>query len=289
MNGIPIETAPRRVVSLIPSTTESLFELGFGDSVVGISDYCTEPAQEVSYLTRVGGPKNVRVADILKLKPDLVIANQEENSREDVEELVKHGIPVWVTFPKTMRQALDDLWALSELYHRQLAIDRLRSLEVALDYARMAGSEVVPIRYFCPIWEEEAEGVRWWMTFNAETYPNDLLSLVGGENVFKDRARKYPAETEPELAEENRAAGRDTRYPKVTLEEIYAASPEMVILPSEPYPYVFRHVIEYRKLFLQNPTGSSKISVRWLDGSLINWHGTRLGRALQELTGLFTI
>jgi len=139
----------------------------------------------LSYLTRVGGPKNVRIQDILRLRPDLVIANQEENSRVDIEKLDENGVPVWVTFPKTIRQSLDDLWALTDLYHRKLAVDRLRSLEVALDYARMAASDVRRVRYFCPIWEEKTEGGRWWMTFNAETYPNDLLSLLGGDNVLR--------------------------------------------------------------------------------------------------------
>jgi len=287
MNGIPIETAPKRVISLVPSTTESLFDLGFGDSVVGISDYCTQPAREVSDLTRVGGPKNVRVGDILQLRPDLVIANQEENSRQDIEELQRSGIPVWVTFPKTIRQSLDDLWALSELYHRQVAIDRLRSLETALDYARMAASEARQVRYFCPIWEEQIGGSRWWMTFNSETYPNDLLSLFGGDNVFKDSLGNRQPDTGSGLVSEQNPQERTTRYPKVSLGDIYQANPEIVLLPSEPYPYTYQHAVEYRKLFLQSPLGNSRITVRWMDGSLMAWHGTRLAIALQELPRLF--
>jgi iron complex transport system substrate-binding protein len=288
MNGIPIETAPKRVISLIPSTTESLFDLGFGDTVVGISDYCTQPAREVSLLTRVGGPKKVRIQDILQLKPDLVITNQEENSREDVEELCKWGIPVWVTFPKTIRQSLDDLWALSQLYHRQIAMDRLRSLEVALDYARLAASEANPVRYFCPIWEEETEGARRWMTFSAETYPNDLLSIFGGDNVFKDWPKLDSPGSVAGSKGEVLSQGSGTRYPCVTLEDIQNARPEIVLLPSEPYPYSYQHAIEYRKLFLQKSSENLKISIRWLDGSLITWHGTRLARALQELPGIFS-
>jgi ABC-type Fe3+-hydroxamate transport system substrate-binding protein len=225
----------------------------------------------------------------LGLKPDLVIANQEENSRDDVEILRKNGIPVWVTFPKTIRQALDDLWALTEIYHRQVAVDRLRSLETALDYARMAASETRPVRYFCPIWEEEIEGVRGWMTFNAETYPNDLLSLFGGDNVFKEFSRDISSEPSTGLEIVRLSTERDTRYPKVTLDEIFEANPEIVLLPNEPYPYTYQHTVEYRKLFMQKPTGGSNIVVRWLDGSLVTWHGTRLAKALQELNGLFSI
>jgi ABC-type Fe3+-hydroxamate transport system substrate-binding protein len=289
MSELPIEKTPKRVVSLIPSTTESLFDLGLGDSVVGITDYCTQPAREVSYLTRVGGPKNVHIQDILGLKPDLVIANQEENSRDDVEILRKNGIPVWVTFPKTIRQSLDDLWTLIEIYHRQVAVDRLRSLETALDYARMAASEARQVRYFCPIWEEEIEGVRGWMTFNGETYPNDLLNLFGGDNVFKEFSKDISSDSGAGLEGMVPSTEKENRYPKVTLDEIFAANPEIVLLPNEPYPYTYQHAVEYRKLFMKRPGGGSNIAVRWLDGSLITWHGTRLAKALQELTGLFSI
>lgn len=287
MNELPIETVPKRVVSLVPSTTESLFELGFGDTVVGITDYCTQPVNEVSNIKRLGGPKNVRLQDIFQLHPDLVIANQEENSKEDVEELLKNDIPVWVTFPKTIRQSLDDLWMLTELYHRQIAVDRLRSLEVALDYARLAADEAHPVRYFCPIWEEEIRGQRWWMTFGAETYPTDLLSIFGGKNVVMDCSELISPFSQASPAEETQIRGQATRYPKFTFGEIIDAKPEVVLLPSEPYPYTYQHTIEYRKLFSQKSTGNNNISVRWLDGSLITWHGTRLGRALQELTQIF--
>lgn len=288
MNDIPIETVPKRVVSLVPSMTESLFDLGFGDTLVGISDYCIQPAREVSQLKSVGGPKNVRIRDILQLKPDLVIANLEENRREDIEELLKNDIPVWVTFPKTIRQSLDDLWMLTELYHRQLAVDRMRSLEVALDYARLAATEARRVRYFCPIWEEETNGKRWWMTFSAETYPNDLLSLLGGENVFRDCSKLDPLFSSPGYVDEARFHGEDHRYPRITFDEIVSARPELILLPSEPYPYTYQHAIEYRKLFLQKTAENFNISVRWLDGSLITWHGTRLAKALQELTEIFS-
>ena len=289
MNDIPIETVPKRVVSLVPSMTESLFDLGFGDTVVGISDHCTQPAREVSQIKRVGGPKKVRIRDILQLKPDLVIANQEENRREDIEELLTNDIPVWVTFPKTIRQSLDDLWMLTELYHRQLAVDRMRSLEVALDYARLAVNEARRVRYFCPIWEAETNAGRWWMTFSAETYPNDVLSLFGGENVFQDCSKLEPALSLPGFVDDARFHGEDYRHPRITFDEIIGARPELILLPSEPYPYTYQHTIEYRKLFLQNSAGDFNISVRWLDGSLIAWHGTHLAKSLQELTDIFSI
>ena len=93
---------PKRVVSLVPSMTESLFDLGLGDVVVGITDYCIYPAELLKNLPRVGGTKDVSEDEILDLKPDFVIANQEENSRQLVEKLEAAGIRVWVTFPKSV-------------------------------------------------------------------------------------------------------------------------------------------------------------------------------------------
>ena len=106
-----IDHPPQRIVSLVPSMTESLFNLGFGKFVVGITDYCIHPKAEVERLHRVGGPKNPRMEDILRLHPDLVIVNQEENSQQTVSELNVYGISTWLTFPKTVDEAIADLWS----------------------------------------------------------------------------------------------------------------------------------------------------------------------------------
>ena len=113
--ALHFSSPPRRVVSLVPSLTESLFDLGFGDAVVGITDYCVHPAEKLEDIPRIGGPKNPRVEDIIRLHPDLVLANWEENTRQTVEALEQAGIPVWVTFPKSVRQSLDVLWALASI------------------------------------------------------------------------------------------------------------------------------------------------------------------------------
>src|SRR5687768_4543344 len=103
---------PETVVSLVPSVTESLFELGMGRRVTGVTDYCTRPAGAVHYLTRVGGTKTPDVGRIIELKPDLVIANHEENRRKDVEALVESGLQVWVTYPRTVAETFNLLWQI---------------------------------------------------------------------------------------------------------------------------------------------------------------------------------
>jgi ABC-type Fe3+-hydroxamate transport system substrate-binding protein len=270
--------APERVVSLVPSTTASLFDLGLGGVVVGITDYCSEPAEAPVGIQRVGGPKTLRVETILALTPDLVIANQEENNRSAVEALAEAGVPVWLTFPITVQAAINDLWTIANLFRSDMAMQQVDFLERSAEWARSAGESGAAVRYFCPIWQEARPGADpWWMTFNARTYPHDVLSLFGGENIFAARDRLTGA-TDP--------AEADTRYPQVGLEEILQAAPEMILLPSEPYAYTEDHCREFMSLFAGTPAGNSG-RIFAFDGSLITWHGTRLVRALEELPALF--
>jgi iron complex transport system substrate-binding protein len=279
---------PRRIVSLVPSYTESLFDLGFGEAVVGVTDFCIYPAQALQGLPRLGGPKNPRVNDILELEPDLVLANWEENTLKTVEALEAAGIRVWVTFPKTVRQALDMLWLLIGVFHSTAAAAKLETLELALDWAISAGGDRPPVRYFCPVWQDKtADGLAWWMTFNQDTYSHDLLGLLGGQNIFAERQRRYPLMADLGLAKPQKTSRADNRYPRVTLEEIREADPELIILPSEPFSYSEEHLHKIKELF-SGTTAIRQQCVYLVDGSLITWHGTRLAHALQELPGLFS-
>lgn len=283
---LQLEKPPRRVVSLVPSLTESLFDLGFGEVVVGITEYCVYPAEQVSKLPRVGGTKNPRLEEILALAPDLVLANREENPRQIVEALQAANIPVWVTFPTTVRAALDILWLLVGLFHNRTAASKLETLEIALGWAQNAFSDSRPLRYFCPIWfDETSDGLPWWMTFNHETYTHDLLRIFGGWNIFADRQRRYPLEADLGLQDPQDPAGKDTRYPRVGLNELQKANPEIILLPSEPYSFEAKHETQIRDLLLDSLAVRHNRIVP-VDGSLLTWHGTRLGRALQELPAL---
>lgn len=271
-----------RIVSLVPSVTESLFDLGAGPKVVGRTVYCVHPAPQVDAVPTVGGTKNPDIARILALKPDLVIANQEENRPADVAALRAAGIQVLVSFPRTVRQALDLLWELArwagveeEAAARIAALERL--YEQTLAWAR----QVPPVRVFCPIWRNP------WMTFNAETYAHDLLATCGAANIFAERTRRYPLAADLGRippSDDPRYAGRDTRYPRVTLDEVAALAPDLILLPSEPYTFTEAD----KAAFADYPEIPAVRTGRILlvDGSLITWHGTRLGRALSELPGL---
>jgi ABC-type Fe3+-hydroxamate transport system substrate-binding protein len=251
------ERLPGRIVSLVPSLTEALFVLGLGDRVVGVTDWCVHPAASVAPLPKVGGTKNPDLEAIRALRPELVIANREENKRQDVERLGALGVPVWVTSPRTVAEGVALLRELAELGGREA---ELRSVVAPVEAVVAAAREDRPARsarVFCPIWKSP------WMTVGADTYVHDLLSLCGGENVFVGR--------------------RDRRYPRVSQDEIVAAAPEVVLLPDEPYAFGPRDAAELGRLSL--PAAASG-RIHLIDGTLVSWYGPRIGLAIQTLRPL---
>ena len=279
---------PRRVISLVPSLTESLFDLGFGESLVGISDYCTHPLEEVKALPRLGGTKNPKIEEIIALKPDLILLNQEENSRQAVEAFLEASMPVWITFPRNIRAALDTLWTLAGIYQSPMAGARVETIERAVKWTELALENESPTRYFCPIWKgQAADGLQWWMTFNQDTYAADVLRVVGGVNVFAGRMRRYPLEADLGQVAEEDPGTADTRYPRVTLDEIQRAQPELILLPDEPFNFTEKDKDELLQLLGDTPAGRQG-RIQQVKGNLITWHGTRLAHAMAELPSIFS-
>lgn len=279
---------PQRVVSLVPSMTDSLIELGAGSSLVGVTDFCPAYAASEKPPARIGGTKSPAVETIIGLQPDLVVANQEENSREGVEALEEAGLKVWVTFPRTVEDVLRTLYAVTRLFRLDDAVVRLQTLEVTLDWTQrvVSGRRV---RYFCPIWyQAESDHGPWWMTFNGQTYSSDLLRHCNGENVFEERERRYPLEADLTGAAPEEPGERDVRYPRVGLGEIQEANPEMILLPSEPFAFDEEDRDALKELLAESEAVQSD-RVHLLDGSLITWHGTRMAKALAELPSYFDI
>lgn len=278
---------PQRVVSLVPSMTESLFDLGLGERLVGVTDYCTRPAQGVARLPKLGGPKNPQIEAIVALQPDLVLANREENTPQAVRALADAGLAVWLTFPRTVAASLEMLWELAGLFQSQPARLGIQAMELSLDWTTAAAAERPPVRYFCPVWfEDPPDGNPWWMTFNQDTYCHDLLARLGGENVFAARQRRYPLAADLGLEPAQDPGERDTRYPRVTLPEILAARLEMILLPDEPFAFDAAQRARIEILLADIPAVQNQ-RVYPLDGSLITWHGTRLALALRDLPALF--
>jgi len=248
---------PERVVSLVPSLTEALFSLGLGDAVVGVTDWCVHPARAVARLPRVGGTKNPDLDAICALRPGLVIANHEENTRSAVEKLEALGIPVWVTYPRTVVEGVALLRELVELGGGRAALASVVApLEELVARVRQA-PPARAARVFCPIWKAP------WMAVGADTYCDDLLTLCGGTNVF--------------------AARSERRYPIVRPEEIVAAAPEVVLLPDEPYAFGPADAAE---LAAWDMPAAQAGRIHLIDGTLVSWYGPRIGPAVAALRTL---
>lgn len=283
-----LEKIPERVVSLVPSMTESLFEMGLGDCVVGITDYCIYPKEKLLDLHRVGGTKNARIEDILLLEPDLVIANREENNQSTVEHLKAVGIPVWVTFPLSIADVLADLRDIAGLFQSSTAFIQIDILERAIEWAHIAAEDQGSRSYFCPIWFGRLNGeTPWWMTFNDQTYCGDLLKMLGGVNIFAERVRYKPIAADLGIIKGTKSVNDDSRYPRVSLAEVIAADPEIILLPDEPYHFENEHYIKIEEL-LADTRAVRESSIYCVDGTLITWHGTRLGSALRDLPKYFS-
>jgi ABC-type Fe3+-hydroxamate transport system substrate-binding protein len=245
------------VVSLVPSLTEALFALGLGGRVVGVTDWCVHPAGEVAALPKVGGTKDPRIAEIVELAPDLVIANQEENTRRVVERLREAGLEVWVTYPRTVREGAALLRELAALGAPAEAFEQVvEPVERAVEEAA-SHPPAPPVRVFCPIWRDP------WMAVGSDTYADSLLTLCGGANVFADR--------------------RERRYPRVTPAEIEAAAPEVILLPDEPYAFGPRDAGELGRLAVPAARDGR---IHCIDGTWVSWYGPRIRPALAGIRRL---
>jgi ABC-type Fe3+-hydroxamate transport system substrate-binding protein len=210
---------PQRIVSLVPSDTYSLVALGAGDRLVGRTTFCEHAAG----VQLVGGTKDVDVDAVVALAPDLVLGNQEENSRKPLEALAGR-VPLLVSLPRTVEQGIAHLARLARI----LAVD---ARSVLRDGYAVRRAPATGRRAFVPIWIDP------WMTINADTFGSDVLSHAGLANAFADRLRLYPLAADLGKLAPVDASGRDVRYPRVTLIEVGACAPEVIVLPDEPYAF----------------------------------------------------
>jgi ABC-type Fe3+-hydroxamate transport system substrate-binding protein len=243
-----------RIVSLVPSTTELLCALGLAEALVGVTVYCVEPREVVRTKTRVGGEKNPDLEAIRALAPDLVVANIQENRREDVEALRAAGIEEFITFPRSVAESLAMIGELGAVTGAVTAarrlLDELEPLQAAVR-ARLAGRRAVPCFY--PIWRDP------WMTVGHDTYIHDLLATCGGANVFADR----------------------TRYPTISLDEVAGRSPEVVFLPDEPFRFRRAHLRDFDAYPTMPAVRAGRVLL--VDGKRFSWHGPRLADALRTV------
>lgn len=225
-----------RVVSLVPSLTEAVAESGPG-LLVGATDWCTHPAGLAA--ARVGGTKNPDVPAILALRPDLVVANEEENREPDLAALRDAGTEVLVTTVRT----LDDAFAeLDRLLTGACGLPRPRWLDEAEAAWAALEPPSAPRRAVVPVWRKP------WMVLGRDTFAGDLLARLGVRNAYADHAE---------------------RYPRVPLDELNAAGADLVVLPDEPYRFTTA----------DGPEAFPALPAALVDGRYLTWYGPSLVRA----------
>ncbi len=234
----------KRIISLVPSLTELLFDLGLEQHIVGRTRFCIHPEDSVNAVPICGGTKNPNIEKILSLKPDLIIANKEENRKADVEAL-RDEVEVLVSDIDTVEQAMEFVQQLGEKLEVETSSRALTTeIQKALDQRPTTGS--LNAAYF--IWKDP------WMTIGNDTYIHDVLSHYGIRNVFEDQKR----------------------YPITSIDELIELSPELILLSSEPFPFKEKHILE-----LQSHLPKSRIML--VDGEWFSWYGSRMLPAFQGL------
>jgi len=233
-----------RVVSLVPSLTETAISMGV--TPVACTRFCEQPQ-----LRHVGGTKNPDLDAVLALRPDMVLMDREENRREDAEALRSAGIDVHVTAVRSVADVAPMLVLLAtRLAVRYEPVDPVEVDPVEAELASLAECErTTSLTAFVPIWR------RPWMTISSETYGSSLLAAIGVANVF---------------------AGHPDPYPTVTLDDVSAASPRIVLLPSEPYSFEPRHLDEIRAAL-------PGVITLPIDGQDLFWWGARTASAVGRL------
>jgi len=235
---ITLAYPPQRIISLVPSQTELLHDLGLNKEVVGITKFCVHPEEWFRTKQRVGGTKQLDLTAIDTLKPDLIIGNKEENERSQIEVLATK-YPVWMSDIQTLEDALQMIQQVGKLVNRGAAAEKL-ALQIQTDFSGLPKPERrIRAAYF--IWRKP------YMIAAADTFIHEMLHMAGFENVFASKIR----------------------YPEITLDDLAQAQPEVILLSSEPYPFKDKHIAAFQQVC---PLAVVEI----IDGELFSWYGSRL-------------
>lgn len=247
-NSVTFEFPPKKIVSLVPSQTELLFDLGLDQELIGLTKFCIHPESKVHSKVKIGGTKKLNLEMIRAMKPDLIIGNKEENERADIEAL-QQEFPVWMSDILNLDDAIEMITSVGELIDRAPEAAYLNHLISAgfNDLQALAAEKGIDKRVLYLIWKKP------YMVAGRQTYINDILSRIGLRNVVSD-----------------------VRYPVVDQQALNAGKPELVFLSSEPYPFKEQHINEFKSL-------CPAAEVMIVDGEMFSWYGSRLVKAVEYL------
>jgi ABC-type Fe3+-hydroxamate transport system substrate-binding protein len=255
----------------VPSLTETLFALGAGERLVGRTRYCVAPDPQVRAVERVGGTKDPDITRIIALAPQLVLANKEENRREDIQALRDAGLNVHVSQPTTVEEGLACVDTLGRMFEREAVADTIirrgvRALarlrldaqdreEIDASRRRRRGRGQARPKVAAFIWKEP------WMVAGPDTYISDMIFCLGGQNAF---------------------AGSIERYPQVTPAQLHLVGPDILLFPDEPWPFKQEEAEQWRELAPLIPAVREG-RLRLCDGRDLCWFGARIPDALERL------
>ena len=241
-NTVQIEFPPKRIVSLVPSQTEFLFDIGLNDEIVGVTRFCIHPAEKVKDKTKIGGTKKFNIERIKSLNPDLIIGNKEENYETGITELSKH-FPVWISDIFTLNDALAMMLELGRIAGRQDAAHSLANT-IESQFCTLADNFAKDrskrnCAYF--IWRKP------YMVAASNTFIDHMLHAAGFSNVFSG----------------------EKRYPEINPETLQSLNPDFIFLSSEPYSFSEKHFEEFQAF-------APNAKVILVDGEMFSWYGSRL-------------
>lgn len=242
-----MQVSPKRVISLVPSQTELLYDLGLNQEIVGITKFCIHPKQWFEKKDKVGGTKNIHLEKVRSLTPDLIIANKEENNLADIVALKKIA-PVWVSDVRTIDQAYDLIFKFGALFGKEDAAAML-SQEISSVFNSL-NKPKAPKTVLYVIWRNPI------MVAASDTFIDAMLASLGYVNAAKHLQR----------------------YPELSENEIVQLDPDLIFLSSEPYPFGEKHIVDFKRIL---PT--SKILL--VNGELFSWYGSRL-RQIKSLESI---
>jgi len=234
---IYLPSTPQKIISAVPSQTELLFDLGLDAEIIGITSFCTHPADKTRSVTKIGGTKKLNIALIKELNPDLIIANKEENDRDQIEELMG-SFPVWVSDINDLQSTINMIECIGEMLDRKIKAEALNQNITNRFNDLKTKTLNLRVAYF--IWRKP------YMVAGIDTFINSMLQYCGLTNAF-------------DLI----------RYPEVTADMLIKTEPDVVLLSSEPYPFGDKHIEEF-KLMLPN------VKIMLVDGEMFSWYGSRL-------------
>lgn len=243
---ITLNFPPKRIVSLVPSQTELLFDLGLDKEIVGVTKFCIHPGEQVKDRSKIGGTKNLRLDLIHNLQPDLIIGNKEENQEDQIKELMAH-YPVWMSDIHTLDEAREAITGIGDLVDRAPEAAYLNHLiNVGFtDLQTLALRQNLQQSALYFIWREP------YMLAGPNTFIHDVLRQVGLVNVIQT-----------------------PRYPALDEDALRNYRPDWVFLSSEPYPFKEQHIEELQRIFPY-----SRVLI--VDGEMFSWYGSRLVKAVQ--------